>query len=401
MLNSFKSSNSIENANNQYLRATDDYTSILNPSSSVNLNNAQKIAVVYACINIKMKALSVIPIKVYRKNGLDKIEDKSNPLYEILRYEPNKDLTASTYKKIVSQDLDITGNHYSQIIRNGLGQVTAMYPLQASKMSVRFESTGSRKKIYEYGGVVVNPNRILHIYDIPDSENLKGISPIEYAKNALEFASNTSQHGNQLFKNGSMPSGVFEHPSELEDEAFKRLKQDLTSKYSGLKNLGKPMLLEGGLTFKPMTLKNSDAEWLASRKFNREEIASIFGVPVAMLNDSENTSYGNLEQKYLEFKDNTIYPLTTNIEERIRQKLLTPVQKEVISIKFEYNNLMRVDAKTRVEYFKSRFDTASISPNEIRRYESENGFKGGDEYYYQSNNLTPVGQKPNNGDNND
>lgn len=55
---------------------------------------------------------------------------------------------------------------------------------------------------------------------------------------------------------------------------------------------------------------------------------------------------------------------------------------------------MRVDAKTRMEYFKGRFETASISPNEIRRFENENGFDGGDEYYYQSNNLTPVGQVP-------
>ena len=154
------------------------------------------------------------------------------------------------------------------------------------------------------------------------------------------------------------------------------------------------MLLDDGLDFKELSIKNSDAEWLASRKFNREEIASIFGVPVAMLNDSENTSYGNLEQKYLEFKDNTIFPLTTNIEERFRQKLLTYEEKRTLAIKFEYNNLMRVDAKTRMEYFKGRFETASISPNEIRRFENENGFDGGDEYYYQSNNLTPVGQVP-------
>lgn len=390
MFKSFKP----QTAQAQYLRATDDYTSILNPSSGVNLNNAQKIAVVYSCIRIKMNALSVIPIKLYRTNGLDKIEDTNNPLYNILRYEPNKDLTASMYKKIISQDLDIRGNHYSQIVRNGLGQVTGLYPLVAEKMSVRWDTTNSRKKIYEYGGMVVSPDRILHIYDIPDSEDLKGISPIEYAKNALEFASNTAQHGNQLFRNGAIPSGVFEHEKALNDEAFKRLKDDLTSKYSGLKNLGKPMLLEDGLKFNPMNIKNSDAEWLASRKFNREEVASIFGVPVAMLNDSENTSYGNLEQKYLEFKDNTIFPLTTNIEERMRQKILTPIQKELLSIKFSYNNLMRVDAKTRTEYYKARFETASISPNEIRRYESENGFEGGDEYYYQSNNLTPVGQKP-------
>ena len=400
MLNSFKS-NHLQNVNAQYITETDDPNkeSFLNPSLNVTISNAQKIAVVYSCIRIKMNALSVIPIKLYKNDGEDKIEDTTNLLFNILRYEPNKDLTASTYKKIISQDLDLRGNHYSQIIRNALGQIVALYPLRADKMTVTWDLKRPSKKIYTYGGTVLNEYRVLHLYDIPDKENLIGLSPIEYAKNSLEFASNTAQHGNMLFKNGAMPSGIFKNEKALTAEAHARLKEQLGKSYTGLKNVGKPMLLDDGLDFKELAIKNSDAEWLASRKFNREEVASIFGVPVAMLNDSANTAYGNLEQKYLEFKDNTIFPLTTNIEERFRQKLLTSEEKKTLSIKFNYNNLMRVDAKTRIDYYKGRFDTASISPNEIRRYENENGFDGGDEYYYQSNNLTPVGQLPDKGGN--
>lgn len=392
MLSSFKSN--IQNANN-HLKATDDYISPF--GIGTNISNAQKIAIVYACVRIKANALSVIPIKLYRKNGLDKTEDTENILYNLLRYEPNPTLTASLYKKIISQDLDLRGNHYSQIVKNGLGQVVKLVPLVADNMSVIWDTKDKTKKQYTYNGMIISSDRVLHIYDIPDKENLKGINPIEYARSSIEFAKNTSEHGNQLFKNSAMPSGMFLNEKPMKEDSFNRLKNQLDRNYSGLKNIGKPMLLEDGLTFKELTIKNSDAEWLNSRKFNREEIASIFGVPVSMLNDSQNTSYGNLEQKYLEFKDNTIYPLTTNIEEKLRQQLLNDRDKKLYSIKFEYNNLMRVDAKTRIEYFKGRFETASISPNEIRRLESENGFVGGDEYYYQSNNLTPVGQTPQKG----
>ena len=392
MLSSFKSN--IQNANN-HLKATDDYISPF--GIGTNISNAQKIAIVYACVRIKANALSVIPIKLYRKNGLDKTEDTENILYNLLRYEPNPTLTSSLYKKIISQDLDLRGNHYSQIVKNGLGQVVKLVPLVADNMSVIWDTKDKTKKQYTYNGMIISSDRVLHIYDIPDKENLKGINPIEYARSSIEFAQNTSEHGNQLFKNSAMPSGMFLNEKPMKEDSFNRLKNQLDRNYSGLKNIGKPMLLEDGLTFKELTIKNSDAEWLNSRRFNREEIASIFGVPVSMLNDSQNTSYGNLEQKYLEFKDNTIYPLTTNIEEKLRQQLLNDRDKKLYSIKFEYNNLMRVDAKTRIEYFKGRFETASISPNEIRRLESENGFVGGDEYYYQSNNLTPVGQTPQKG----
>lgn len=100
-------------------------------SSRVTSSNAQKIATVFSCVNTKANALAVIPIKTYKKTDKDKEEDYNSNLYNILRYEPNPNLIASLYKKMISQDLDLRGNHYSQIVRNGLGEVVALYPLAA------------------------------------------------------------------------------------------------------------------------------------------------------------------------------------------------------------------------------------------------------------------------------
>ena len=271
-------------------------------SSRVTSSNAQKIATVFSCVNTKANALAVIPIKTYKKTDKDKEEDYNSNLYNILRYEPNPNLIASLYKKMISQDLDLRGNHYSQIVRNGLGEVVALYPLAADNMQV-FKKDGI--KYFQYDGKIINKYHILHIFDIPDALGLKGISRIEFAKETVDFANATSKHGNKLFKNSAMPSGSFEMNGELSDEAFGRLKTDLEAKYNGLSNAGKTLLLEGGLTFKPLTISNSDSEWLESRKFNREELCGIFGVPSSMINDTANTAYGNLEQKYLEFYTGT------------------------------------------------------------------------------------------------
>lgn len=354
-------------------------------SSSINSDNAQQISTVLSCVNIKANALSVIPIKTYEYKENGKSESKDFSLYSILRYSPNKDLIASLYKKMISQDIDLRGNHYSQIVRNGRGDIVGLYPLLADKMEVL---TNKNQKLYRYDGTLVENSKILHIFDIPDTTGHKGISRIEYQKQLLEFSKNTSKHGNDLFKNSATPSGTYEIPGELTESAFKRLLDSLERKYSGHGNAGKPMLLEGGLTFKPQTIKNSDAEWLASRKFNREEICAIFGVPSSMINDTANTAYGNLEQKYLEFYTGTVFPLTTILEETFRLSLLDEKQKNTHSIKFKYNTMLRVDANTRATYYKTRFDTGSITPNEIREYEDENGFHGGDECYLQLNLST-------------
>jgi len=359
--------------------------SVLLGGSSITADNAQKIATVLSCINIKANALAVIPIKIYKRTAEGKIEDRENPLYNLLKYEPNPNLIASLYKKIISQDLDLRGNHYSQIIRNGLGEVVALYPLVADKMEVGFLNG---KKIFKYENAVIKNSKIMHLYDIPDNTGLKGISRIEYVKETLDFANATSKHGNKLFKNSAMPSGSFETDGVLDTDAYNRLRDDLQVSYSGASNAGNTLLLEQGLTFKPMSISNSDAEWLESRKFNREELCSIFGVPSSMINDTANVAYGNLEQKYLEFYTGTIFPLTTIAEEQFRLSLLTPKQKLTTVIKFKYNTMLRVDADTRAKYYKARFDMGSISPNEIRAYEDEASFEDGDEHYVQLNLST-------------
>lgn len=354
-------------------------------STAISSDNAQELSSVFSCVNIKANALAVIPIKVYEESEKGRVESKKASIYSLLRYAPNDDLVASLYKKMISQDIDLRGNHYSQIVRNGKGEITALYPLLADKMEV---ITNKSKKIYKYDGNLVPKEKILHLFDIPDVTGHKGLSRIEYHKSTLEFAQNTANHGNELFKNSATPSGTYEMAGELSDEAFERLQESLEKKYSGGSNAGRPMLLEGGLTFKPLSIKNSDAEWLASRKFNREEICAIFGVPSSMINDTANVAYGNLEQKYLEFYSGTVFPLTTILEETFRLSLLTPAQKQNHIIKFKYNTMLRVDANTRAQYYQTRFNTGSMTPNEIREYEDENAYEGGDECYLQLNLAT-------------
>ena len=354
-------------------------------SSTVTSSNAQKIATVLSCVNIKANALVVIPIKTYKVSSDGKEQVKSHYVYNLLNKAPNKNLPVSLYKKMISQDLDLRGNHYSQIVRNGLGQIVALYPLVSDKMEVLFNK---QNKIYKYDGKVVRNEQIMHVFDIPDTTGFKGISRIEYAKESLKFANSASEHGNKVFENAATPSGAFSHPGELSDEAYKRLKDGLDKKTTGVNNAAKTLLLEGGLTFTPMSITNSDAQWLESRKLNREEVCGIFGVPSSMINDTDNTAYGNLEAKYQEFYTGTVFPLITILEEIFWMSLLSESEKKDHEINFKYNTMLRVDTKTRAEYYKMRFGTGSITPNEIRKYEDENSVDGGDECYVQLNLST-------------
>ena len=171
------------------------------------------------------------------------------------------------------------------------------------------------------------------------------------------------------------------------------------------------MLLEGGLTFSPISISNSDAQWLESRKLNRENIASLFGVSPSMIGDSQASSYGNLEQKYLEFQTTTILPILTAIEQKIEQKLFTTDEKNNLVIKFNFNSALRADIKSKGEYYKTMWSIGAISPNEIRSNEDMNSYESGDNYFMQlgfssvdnivNNPTTTKNNIPNQGKNNE
>lgn len=360
------------------------YLDLFSSKGSISAGTAQKIADVFACINLKANAMAIMPLKLFILTEKGKDEHKTHKLYKLLRKEPNPILTAFEWQKMISQDLDLRGNHYAQIVKNGIGEIVAIYPLKADLMTVSHVlKNNNKEKLYNYNSTLIPSDRVLHIIDIPDNEGLVGISRIEYARQTLEFANNSATHGNKLFKNQATPSGAFSHPTELSDSAYDRLKESLEKKYSGLENSGKPLLLEGGLTFSPISISNSDSQWLESRKLNRENIGAIFGVPASMLNDSTATSYGNLEQKFLEFQTNTILPIAIAIEQKLEQKLLTSKEKENLIIKLQFNALLRADLKTKSEHYKNMWGIGSLSPNEIRSNEDMNSYDGGDNYFMQ------------------
>lgn len=371
-------------SNETFYSDSNRYLDVFSNRSFISVSTAQTIADVFACVNLKANAMAIMPLKLYIVTDNGKREYKEHSLYKLLRKEPNPNLTAFEWKKMISQDLDLRGNHYCQIVKNGMGEIVAIYPLRADLMKVKYVlKNNTKEKIYNYNGLEISSDRILHIIDIPDSEGLIGISRIAYARNTLEFANNAATHGNKLFKNQATPSGAFSHPTELSNDAYKRLKDSLEEKYSGLENSGKPLLLEGGLTFSPISISNSDSQWLESRKLNRENIGAVFGVPVSMLNDSTASSYGNLEQKYLEFQTTTVLPISIAIEEKSEQKLLTNKEKQNLIIKFQFNALLRADVKTKGEYYKNMWGIGSMSPNEVRSNEDMNSYEGGDNYFMQ------------------
>ena len=361
-------------------------------ASVTDADSAMRHTTVFACVQAIADTLGSVTLNIYRKqNSIRQIASK-HPLYKLLKYKPNPNLTRIDFIRMVVQDLLLRGNHYSQIVRNNRGEVIGLYPLLADNMEVKARTSGEAVYIYktEKKEYLLKNNEVLHIKGLPDPSGLKGLNPIEYNRKAIELSKTTEQFGLNFFKNGANGSGILQHPGVLSDAAYERLKKEFEKAYTGLANSGKPIILEEGLKYERLSLSNEDSQFLDTRRYQKADIAALFKVPLYMLGDMSKTTFNNMEQMSINFVQNTLLPHAVNIELVAYNKLLSETeQQEGYYIKFNLNSLMRGDFKTRTEGYRTMVNIGSITPNEVRELEDFNPAGAeADELYMQMNMTT-------------
>ena len=303
---------------------------------AVNERSAMQMTAVYACVRILSEAIAGLPLHLY-EYGCDGSKEKAveHPLYFLLHDEPNKEMTSFVFRETLMTHLLLWGNAYAQVIRNGKGEVIALYPLMPNRMEVNRTDKGQLYYQYttssddaptvEGSTAVLMPEDVLHIPGL-GFDGLVGYSPIAMAKNAIGLAIATEEYGAKFFANGAAPSGVLEHPGTIKDP--QRVRDAWMSQFSGSRNAGKVAVLEEGMKYTPISISPEQAQFLETRKFQINEIARIFRVPPHMVGDLEKSSFSNIEQQSLEFVKYTLDPWVIRWEQSLQRTLLSSEEKK-------------------------------------------------------------------------
>lgn len=365
---------------------------------NVNERSAMQMTAVYSCVRILAEAVAGLPLHLYRyKEDGGKERAIDNNLYHLLHDEPNKEMSSFIFRETLMTHLLLWGNAYAQIIRNGKGEVVALYPLMPNKMQVDRDENGELYYIYTRSSdeaktmdgvtVYLTPRDVLHIPGL-GFDGLVGYSPIAMAKNAIGLAIATEEYGAKFFANGAAPSGVLEHPGTIKDPS--RLRENWNSTFGGSANSGKVAVLEEGMKYTPISISPEQAQFLETRKFQIDEIARIFRVPPHMVGDLEKSSFSNIEQQSLEFVKYTLDPWVIRWEQSLSRALLNDDEKRKYFFKFNLEGLLRGDYESRMSGYAVARQNGWMSANDIRELENMDKIPaedGGDLYLINGNML--------------
>lgn len=276
----------------------------------------EKNVIAYRSIRLVSEAAAAVPLKVIDDGRIA----AEHPLLTLLRH-PNPEQSGAELFESLYGFLQTAGNSYVEAASLD-ADVRELYVLRPDRMKARLGARGWAES-YEYtvGGRTISFSAeaggfspILHLKLFHPTNDHYGLSPLEAAAGAVDLHNAALSWNKALLDNAARPSGalVYKGPEgaeNLSDDQFERLKSELSEVYSGASNAGRPLVLDGGLDWRAMSLSPAEMDFIEARNQAARDIALAFGVPPMLLGIPGDNTYSNYREANLAFYKQTVLPL--------------------------------------------------------------------------------------------
>jgi HK97 family phage portal protein len=249
---------------------------------------------------------------------------EAHPLLELIGRPNPAQGRAELFEALYGQLL-LSGNGYLEAVSDGGGRPAELHVLRSDRMSlvpgadgwpVAYDYTvGARKHRFEVSGP---QPPVLHIRSFHPLDDHYGLSPMQAAASAIDVHNAASAWSKALLDNAARPSGAIvfrgaDGQGSLSADQYDRLVSEMESYHMGARNAGRPMLLEGGLDWKPMGFSPSDMEFHKTKEAAAREIALAFGVPPMLLGIPGDATYANYQEANRALYRLTVVPLAQKV----------------------------------------------------------------------------------------
>jgi len=364
------------------------------PMGTQALIEAYSYSWVYFCVSRIASNLANIDLLLYEQSG-DKTEEI--PEHEVLDLldKANDVMTFYDLVELYSIYMDTAGECFWWKRRNNRGEIISIYPwLQPNLMEV---VPGKEEFVAGYVYSVPGTNRkvpfdakdIIHFKYTNPTNPYRGLSPLKAAELSIATDKQAAKWNWRFFSNEARPDVVIEMEGTLSQEQYDRIHNQWGEAHRGTANAHKMTILEGGAKVSsPLGITQKDMDFLEQRKYSRDEIFIIFGVPIGLV-VQENSNRAVADTAKAVFINETIIPKMKKFVSTLNEFLL-PEYDDAGKLSLDFIDPTIEDAESKANFYKVAVNNGIMSVNEIRTREGLPLIKDGNALYLPAN-LTPIG----------
>lgn len=355
--------------------------------TSVTEETSLGLPTLFACIRVLAEDVASLPLILYRRRGDDRERATDHPLYSVFHDVPNPEMSSMVWRETLMTHAAAWGNSFHEITKDGNGRLQ-LWPIHPSRIEVTLENgqkvfwsleDGERRRLRD--------DSVFHV--VGQSFNgYVGLSPIAMHRETIGDHLATRRFGSTFFRNMARPATVMAHPKNLSAGAIERLTAQM-EQLKGTGNAGKTVVLEEGLEVKEIGVPPEDAQYVETRKLQREEIAQLYRMPQHKVGILDHATFSNIEHQAIDYVTGTLRPWLVRIEQAIKATFLW--DEPDLYVEFLVDALLRGDAKSRAEALSIRWQHGTLTPDQWRRMENEPPLPDGmGDRTYVPVNYTPV-----------
>lgn len=338
--------------------------------------NAFTLPAVYRCWALNTETVASLPVDAMIKLRTGKRQGYPTPWW--LR-RPNPEQDWGEFLSQVQLSLEMDGNAFILKVSDGRDELIAMNVMAPGAVEV--DRTAEGRIIYKVQRAdrtieVLPDTAVLHIKALTLPGAIRGMSPITALQQTIGLGMAAEQFGAQFFGTGATLSGIIEMTSTPSQEAIDRLKEGFQRKHGGISNSHAIGILTGGATFRPLSVKPEESQFLETRKLTAVEIAHVYGVPeeyVANVEGAKGYVTGIYARQYMWLQAG-INPRLWRLE-----RAFSALLPGGAYIKFNRNAFLAMDPGERSQFYAAGLRDRWLVPNEVREKEDMDPLPGGDE----------------------
>lgn len=364
--------------------------------AAMSRDRAMKISAVNRCVEVLGNAMGVLPTFVMDEKSKEHLT--AHRLTKVLAQRPNEAMTPFDFNRLLMCNEVLRGNAYAWSWRDSVsGHVKERIPLPADYVSFGYDESGHFWYIYTHpttGQIYrLRPEDVTH-YKAYSEDGITGISVLKRASMTLDTARHAQLYENAVWKNNGQPSGILTTDSHLVDydevqpdgtkvrvDAKDKLRKSWEAVHGGAGNAFRVAVLDLGLKYQPISMTNSDAQFVESSELRVSDVCRFFGVPPHLVFAGKQ-SYASNEQNGIEFVTYTLIAYERQWSEEDSWKLLLPSERaKNEQVRRNLKIFLRGDTAAQANWYRTMREIGPYSVNDILAFEDMPAVPGGDSRY--------------------